>query len=64
MRRIMMIENRLINFLKEDLNNMYETIELLLEDTYNRDTEKTLISLLDIINYWETHVNKLEEKPI
>jgi len=61
----MMIENRLINFLKEDLNNMYETIEeLLLEDTYNRDTEKTLISLLDIINYWETHVNKLEEKPI
>ena len=60
-----MIENRLINFLKEDLNNMYETIEeLLLEDTYNRDTEKTLISLLDIINYWETHVNKLEEKPI
>ena len=37
-----MIENRLINFLKEDLNNMYETIELLLEDTYNRDTEKTL----------------------
>ena len=60
-----MIENRLINFLKEDLNNMYETIEeLLLEDTYNIDTEKTLISLLDIINYWETHVNKLEEKPI
>ena len=59
-----MIENRLINFLKEDLNNMYETIEVLLEDTYNRDTEKTLISLLDIINYWETHVNKLEEKPI
>ena len=61
----MMIKNRLINFLKEDLNNMYETIEeLLLEDTYNRDTEKTLNSLLDVISYWETHVNKLEEKPI
>ena len=59
-----MIENRLINFLKEDLNNMYETIEVLLDDTYNRDTEKTLNSLLDVISYWETHVNKLEEKPI
>ena len=51
----------LVNFLKKDLEIMYDELENLHENSRDRDSRKVINSLLDKVIYWDSHVNKLEE---